>query len=150
MTGESWGMKTLRTALALWAAIFWTAGAADPQAENIKIGVIGDTHKGTIGAASKSYGATYHFEIPRIIGPPTVIVTADKPDQFCTGVVHLITDGKAKVLGTWDQTKWPDDGLRFDASKHITKPGKYQIEFARKSGKGELVVSAVKIDMIHR
>ena len=105
-----------------------------------------DEHAGTAGFPKFTHGNSYFFDVKKASGHAVVIIEATKPPKPSIGDVLLLTDGRSYLIGSWNQQKFPEHGFRFDVSKYVTKPGKYEIRFDYRNGPWGIDVNKVSID----
>ena len=85
-----------------------------------------DEHPSLAALPENTRSNSYYFNITKTSGHPVVIAEARKEGDDSNGNVILLADGKSFVLGEWTKKNILKGELRFDASKYITKPGKYE------------------------
>ena len=105
-----------------------------------------DEHPGSAGLPQYTHGNSYYFDITKASGRAIVLVEASRAGDDTKGDVLIFAGGKTILLGSWNKQKIPKEGLRFDASKHISKPGKYEIRFDWRGGAWGLETSKVTVD----
>ena len=114
--------------------------------ENFFGAIYTDEHPGAAGYPKNTHQNVYYFNIIKASGKAVVLVKAKKPPQPSIGEVRLLTEGNSFLIGSWNQQKFPGDGLRFDVSKYVKKSGKYEVRFNYKGGPWGLEIEKVQID----
>ena len=105
-----------------------------------------DEHLGVAGNQNFTKANSYFFDITKVSGRAIVQIDAVKRGDDSNGKIFTVTDGKFTQIGAWTKQKIPKSGLRFDASKYITKPGRYELRFVYATGAWALQISKVSID----
>ena len=116
------------------------------ESENFFGAVYTDEHPGAAGYPRNTHENTYYFNVTKASGKAVVLVKAKKPPRPSIGEVRLLTEGNSFLIGSWNQQKFPGDGLRFDVGKYVTKPGKYEVRFIYRGGPWGLEIEKVQID----
>ena len=88
----------------------------------------------------------YSFEVSEVTSRATVMISEDPPKESSEGEFVLKVGDNSNVIGTWNQKSAASGHLQFNASKWITKPGKYSIEVKWKGGAHGLHITSITID----
>ena len=105
-----------------------------------------DKHEGNAGLPEFQTNTTYQFDIAEITTRAIVTILAVPPKQSSNGTFILKNKKNTDVIGAWSQKSAESGRIEINASKWITKPGKYSIEVKWKGGEHGLRTTAISID----
>lgn len=108
--------------------------------------VYADKHEGQVGMPQFVKDNVYSFEVSEVTSRATVMISEDPPKESSEGEFVLKVGDNSNVIGTWNQKSAASGHLQFNASKWITKPGKYSIEVKWKGGAHGLHITSITID----